>query len=36
MNAELDQALLGQRPVEESAAAACAAIDEVLAQIPKP
>lgn len=36
MNNELDQALLGQRSAEESAAAACQAIDDVLAQIEKP
>lgn len=36
MNNELDQALLGQRSVEESAAAACTAIDAVLASIEKP
>jgi multiple sugar transport system substrate-binding protein len=33
MNAELSQALLGQRSVEESAAAACQAIDAVLVNI---
>jgi alpha-1,4-digalacturonate transport system substrate-binding protein len=36
MNNELDQALLGQRSAEESAAAACQAINDVLAQIEKP
>jgi ABC-type glycerol-3-phosphate transport system substrate-binding protein len=36
MNNELDQALLGTRSVEESAAAACKAIDDVLAKIEKP
>ena len=33
---ELDQALLGTRSVEESAAAACTAIDQVLGAIEKP
>jgi multiple sugar transport system substrate-binding protein len=36
MNSELDQALLGQRSAEESAVAACKAIDAVLATIEKP
>jgi multiple sugar transport system substrate-binding protein len=36
MNSELEQALLGTRSVEESAAAACKAIDEVLVKIEKP
>jgi len=36
MNNELNQALLGQRSAEESAVAACKAIDEVLAKIDKP
>lgn len=36
MNNELDQALLGQRSVADSAAAACKAIDDVLAKITKP
>ncbi|MHB0874777.1 MAG: hypothetical protein ACYC5O_01910 [Anaerolineae bacterium] len=36
MNQELDQAYLGQRTVEDSVAAACAAIDQVLAAIEWP
>lgn len=36
MNQELDQAYLGQRSVEDSVAAACAAIDQVLASIEWP
>jgi hypothetical protein len=36
MNNELAPALLGERSAEESAAAACQAIDEVLATIEQP
>jgi len=36
MNNELNQALLGQRSADDSAAAACKAIDDVLVKIDKP